>query len=49
VYNLDLFIQNGSIPEGPNSTFQMPGWGRLGILTQQEIADVIEYVISLNP
>jgi cytochrome c553 len=49
VYNLDLFIQNGSIPEGLNSTFQMPGWGRLGILTQQEIADVIEYVISLNP
>lgn len=47
-YNLDLFLQNGSVPEGPNSTFQMPAWGRLSMLTQQEIADVIAYVISLN-
>jgi mono/diheme cytochrome c family protein len=48
-YNLDLFLENGSVPEGPNSTFQMPPWGKLGMLTQQEIADVIAYVISLNP
>lgn len=47
-YNLDLFLQNGSLPEGPNAAFQMPAWGRLGILTQQQIADVIAYVISLN-
>ncbi len=48
-YNLDLFIQNGSTPEGPNAVFQMPAWGRLGLLTQQQIADVIAYVISINP
>ena len=47
--NLDLFIQHGSTPEGTNSTFQMPAWGDLGALTQQQIADVIAYLISLNP
>jgi mono/diheme cytochrome c family protein len=48
-YNIDLFLQNGSVPEGPNAAFQMPAWGELGILTQQQIADVIAYLISLNP
>jgi mono/diheme cytochrome c family protein len=48
-YNLDLFLQNGSVPEGPNAAFQMPAWGADGGLTQQQIADVIAYVISLNP
>ena len=47
--NLDLFIQHGSSPEGTNSTFQMPAWGDLGAMTQQQIADVIAYLISLNP
>lgn len=47
-YNLDLFIQNGSDPEGPNAAFQMPAWGQLGLITQQQIADVIAYIISLN-
>ncbi len=48
-YNVDLFIQNGSEPEGPNAAFQMPAWGFNGALTQQQIADVIAYIISLNP
>jgi mono/diheme cytochrome c family protein len=48
-YNLDLFLQNGSVPEGPNAAFQMPAWGADGGLTQQQIADVIAYIISLNP
>jgi mono/diheme cytochrome c family protein len=47
-YNLDLFLQNGSVPEGPNAAFQMPAWGADGGLTQQQIADVIAYLISLN-
>jgi mono/diheme cytochrome c family protein len=47
-YNLDLFLQNGSVPEGSNAAFQMPGWGAKGALTQQQIADVIAYLISLN-
>ena len=47
-YNLDLFLQNGSIPKGPNAAFQMPAWGARGALTQQQIADVIAYIIGLN-
>jgi mono/diheme cytochrome c family protein len=47
--NLDLFIQHGSTPAGTNSTFQMPAWGDLGLLKQQQIADIIAYLISLNP
>ncbi len=48
-YNIDLFIQHGSTPDGPGPTFSMPAWGDKGLLTQQQIADVIAYVISLNP
>ena len=47
--NLDLFIQHGSTPAGPGPTFTMPAWGNLGALTQRQIADVIAYLISLNP
>jgi mono/diheme cytochrome c family protein len=47
--NLDLFIQHGSKPEGTNPIFQMPAWGDTSGLTQQQIADVIAYLISLNP
>ncbi len=46
--NLDLFIQHGSTPEGVNPERTMPAWGDLGKLTQQQIADVIAYIISLN-
>lgn len=47
--NLDLFIQNGSTPEGTNPVFSMPAWGKSDVLSQQQIADVIAYIISLNP
>ncbi len=47
--NLDLFIEHGSTPEGNNPTFSMPAWGDKGALTPQHIADVIAYIISLNP
>ena len=47
-YNIDLFIQNGSVPPGSNPAFQMPAWGAKGASTQQQIADVIAYIISLN-
>jgi mono/diheme cytochrome c family protein len=47
--NVDLFIQHGSVPAGANPTFQMPSWGDLGLLKQQQIADLIAYLISLNP
>jgi mono/diheme cytochrome c family protein len=48
-FNIDLFVQHGSTPAGPNPTFSMPAWGDSGKLTQQQIADVIAYIISLNP
>jgi mono/diheme cytochrome c family protein len=47
-YNLDLFLQNGSVAEGPNAALQMPAWGADGGLTQQQIADVTAYLIALN-
>ena len=47
--NIDLFIQNGSTPEGISPVFAMPAWGRSSTLSQQEIADLIAYIISLNP
>jgi len=47
--NVDLFVEHGSTPEGPGPTFSMPAWGDKKALTPQQIADVISYVISLNP
>jgi mono/diheme cytochrome c family protein len=47
--NIDLFIEHGSTPEGTNPVFKMPAWGDLGSLTPQQIADVIAYIIGLNP
>jgi mono/diheme cytochrome c family protein len=46
--NLDLFIEHGSTPEGPSPMILMPAWGDKGLLTPQQIADVIGYTISLN-
>jgi mono/diheme cytochrome c family protein len=48
VTNLDLFLEHGSTPAGTSPTFSMPPWGDTGVLTPQQIADVIVYVISLN-
>lgn len=47
--NLDLYIQNGSTPSGSSPKLSMPSFGKDNVLTQQQIADVIAYLISLNP
>jgi mono/diheme cytochrome c family protein len=47
-YNLDLFMENGSIPEGEGPLLLMPPFGARDMLTQQQIADLIAYVMSLN-
>ncbi len=47
--NLDLFLEHGSTPAGPNPQLKMPAWGDAKTLTPQQIADVIAYVMSLNP
>jgi mono/diheme cytochrome c family protein len=46
--NIDLFVEHGSRPEGDTAALIMPAWGDLKVLTPQQIADVIAYVISLN-
>ncbi len=46
--NLDLFIEHGSTPEGGSPALQMKPFGDQKLLTPQQIADVIAYVISLN-
>jgi mono/diheme cytochrome c family protein len=46
--NIDLFIEHGSTPEGDNPAKVMPAFGDQNVLTAQQIADVIAYLISLN-
>lgn len=47
--NVDLFVEHGSTPDGPNPSLKMPAWGDTKGLNPQQIADVIAYIISLNP
>ncbi len=50
--NIDLFIEHGSTPEpanpGDKPTKEMVPFGDQKVLTPQQIADVIAYIISLN-
>lgn len=45
---LDLSIEQGSTPDGPNPALKLPAWGDSKALAPQQIADVIAYVMSLN-
>ena len=46
--NIDLFIEHGSTPAGKGPVFKMTPFGDQRTLTQQQIADVIAYIIGLN-
>jgi mono/diheme cytochrome c family protein len=46
--NIDLFVEHGSTPEGSAPTQLMTAFGDKKLLTPQQIADVIAYVISLH-
>ena len=46
--NLDLFLEHGSVPEGDNPLIKMPSFGDSKLLTAQQIADLIAYVMHLN-
>jgi len=46
--NLDLFIEHGSVPSGPGPRIMMPDFGDSKLLSDQQIADLIAYVMSLN-
>lgn len=48
VTTMDVEIQHGSTPEGSNPSLTMAAYGDKKILTQQQIADVIAYILSLN-
>ena len=46
--NIDRFIQHGSIPSGNSPSLSMFAFGDTNTLTQQEIANVEAYVMSVN-
>jgi mono/diheme cytochrome c family protein len=46
--NVDLFIEHGSVPEGPSPLILMPSFGNSRMLSDQQIADLIAYVMYLN-
>ncbi len=46
--NVDLFIEHGSVPEGPGPLLMMPSFGERKMLTDQEISDLIAYVMEIN-
>ncbi len=51
--NLDRFIENGAVPPGPSpqkhmAAMSMIGYGKTQSLTQQEISNVIAYIMHLN-
>ncbi len=46
--NIDLFIEHGSVPSGPSPWFIMPSFGDSKMLTDQQIADLIAYIMSLS-
>jgi ubiquinol-cytochrome c reductase cytochrome b subunit len=45
--NIDRFVQHGSVPEG-SPAFSMPPFGDTNTLTQQQMANVISYVMHIN-
>ncbi len=47
--NIDLFLEHGSTPEGDNPEKLMLGYGDKKLLSPQQIADLIAYIMSLNP
>jgi mono/diheme cytochrome c family protein len=46
--DLDVFIQHGSRPSGPSPVLEMPAWGDHHLMSQNDIADVEAYVMSLS-
>ena len=46
--NIDMFIQHGSMPDGPNPKLHMLPFGDSNSLTQQQIANAEAYILKLN-
>jgi ubiquinol-cytochrome c reductase cytochrome b subunit len=45
---IDRYIQHGSLPAGPHPAISMLAFGDTNTLTQQEIANIEAYILSLN-
>jgi ubiquinol-cytochrome c reductase cytochrome b subunit len=45
---IDPIIQNGSVPAGLNPALKMPDFGKSNTLTQQQIAQIEAYILSIN-
>jgi mono/diheme cytochrome c family protein len=48
VQNVDGYLEHGSQPEGSGPLLLMPPFGQRQMLSQQQIADLIAYVLKLN-
>jgi mono/diheme cytochrome c family protein len=46
--NVDGYLEHGSLPEGSGPLLLMPPFGQREMLSQQQIADLIAYVLKLN-
>jgi ubiquinol-cytochrome c reductase cytochrome b subunit len=46
--NVDRLLQYGRVPEGPAPALVMPAFGETNALTQQQISNIIAYVMELN-
>ena len=46
--NVDLYMEHGSIPEGSGPLLMMPPFGDRQMLSQEQIANLIAYVLQLN-
>jgi mono/diheme cytochrome c family protein len=46
--NVDLFIEHGSVPAGENPLILMPSFGDSKMLSDQQIADIIAYILQSN-
>jgi ubiquinol-cytochrome c reductase cytochrome b subunit len=48
VDHIDIFIQHGAVPAGPDPLHHMPDFGASHTLTQQQISQVEAYILKLN-
>jgi ubiquinol-cytochrome c reductase cytochrome b subunit len=48
VDNIDGFIQNGAVPDGPDPLHRMPDFGASRALTQQQISQIEAYILEIN-
>ncbi len=46
--NVDRFLEHGSVPSGPSPAIMMPAFGDGHLLANQQLADIIAYLIALN-